>query len=210
MESDHLDWKFGGIKLKTDNSIFELISYSIDEDGSLPRDFELPNDDSNEGIKFAPGAMDGICMYHMGRNSLETEDKKRLGELIKLAGKEDTKVAEKGFADYCKEHRAITIIDELQECIINEKENLDGLGAHSVGELRPEPCPDVHQPADENRFPADQRRGRHPGRRRQRPGDRFVESRHAAADGLDHENHHDWPRLRDTRPGLPLFYAHRL
>ena len=86
--------------------------------------FELQNDNDREEIRFAPGAMDGICLYHMGFDPLEEADNKRLEELIMLAGKGDTAGAEHGFAEFCKKHRAITIIDELQECIIDNKENL--------------------------------------------------------------------------------------
>ena len=107
-----------------EKSIFDLISENIGENGSLSRDFELQNDDK-EGAKFAAGAMDGICMYHMVGTSLDDKDKKKLEELIKLAGEGDTKGAEKGFADFCKDHRAITILDELQRCIFNNEETLD-------------------------------------------------------------------------------------
>ncbi len=112
------------VKTNEEKSIFDLISESLDENGYLSRDFELPNDDEGE-VKFAAGAMDGICMYHMAGSPLDDKAKKKLEELIKLAGKGDTTGAEKGFADFCKEHRAITIIDELQGCIISNKETLD-------------------------------------------------------------------------------------
>ena len=43
-------------------SIVELITNSIDENGFLPENFELPSEGDSEGVKFAAGAMDGICM----------------------------------------------------------------------------------------------------------------------------------------------------
>ena len=92
-----------------EKSIFDLISESIDEKGSLPRDFEFPDDYGKEGTKFASGAMDGICMYHMPGQPLKNIEKKRLKGLIELAGKGFTNGLEKSFADFCKEHRAITI-----------------------------------------------------------------------------------------------------
>ena len=106
-------------------SIVELITKSIEENGMLPENFELPGEDDTEGVKFAAGAMDGICMYHMGHNPLSDADKKRLEELILLAGKSEFAEAEKGFVQFCKDHRAITIIDELQECVIDNKDKLD-------------------------------------------------------------------------------------
>ncbi|MCR5011174.1 MAG: hypothetical protein K6A72_02425 [Lachnospiraceae bacterium] len=41
-----------------------------------------------------------------------------------LAGKGAFDEAETGFARFCKDHRTITIIDELQECILDNKERL--------------------------------------------------------------------------------------
>lgn len=55
-------------------SIVELITNSIDENGFLPENFELPSEGDSEGVKFAAGAMDGICMYHMGHNPLEDDE----------------------------------------------------------------------------------------------------------------------------------------
>ena len=106
-------------------SIVELITNSIDENGFLPENFELPSEGDSEGVKFAAGAMDGICMYHMGHNPLEDDEEKKLEELIMLAGKSEFEKSEQGFAEFCKEHRAITIIDELQNCIIDNKEKLN-------------------------------------------------------------------------------------
>ena len=60
----------------------------------MQENFELPNTDDKEGYKFAPGAMDGICMYHMGDKTLVDEDKKKLKELIILAGNGYTSKAE--------------------------------------------------------------------------------------------------------------------
>jgi hypothetical protein len=113
------------MKKDTYMSIFELITNNIDENGFLIENFELSNAEDPEKVKFAAGAMDGICIYHMAHSPLSDEDEKKLEELIMLAGKNDFAEAEKGFALLCKEHRAITIIDELQECIIDNKDKLN-------------------------------------------------------------------------------------
>ena len=48
-------------------SIYELIKSSIQSDGSLPKDFSLPQEET-DGISWADGAMDGIFLYHTARN----------------------------------------------------------------------------------------------------------------------------------------------
>lgn len=106
-------------KSPKDMSIVEYITGSINKNGILQENFELPNTDDKEGYKFAPGAMDGICMYHMGDKTLVDEDKKKLKELIILAGNGYTSKAEEGFALFCKENRVITFIDELQKSIFD-------------------------------------------------------------------------------------------
>ena len=42
-------------------------------EGELPRDFSLPQKTEKGKIQFADGAMDGIAMYHMGAETLDSE-----------------------------------------------------------------------------------------------------------------------------------------
>ena len=53
-------------------SIYELISDNI-INGKLDENFVLP-DDSEGPVKFAAGAMDGMCVYHMRPYEMTTED----------------------------------------------------------------------------------------------------------------------------------------
>ena len=50
-------------------SIYESICENI-EDGLLAEDFVLPPEDK-ESILWAPGAMDGVYIYHMGHPDTE-------------------------------------------------------------------------------------------------------------------------------------------
>ena len=50
-------------------SIYELIKSSIQSDGSLPKDFSLPQEET-DGISWADGAMDGVFLYHTARNHI--------------------------------------------------------------------------------------------------------------------------------------------
>ena len=53
-------------------SIYELIKSSIQSDGSLPKDFSLPQEET-DGISWADGAMDGVFLYHTARNEDSVE-----------------------------------------------------------------------------------------------------------------------------------------
>ena len=55
-------------------SIYEVIKASL-VDGRLPEDFSLPKDeDSDQNLPFADGAMDGIYIYHMPHTPMTDED----------------------------------------------------------------------------------------------------------------------------------------
>ena len=60
-----------------DLSIFELIKTSIQTNGELPKDFKLPPKDPN-GVPWADGAMDGVCIYHLVENEEDIEPLKNI------------------------------------------------------------------------------------------------------------------------------------
>lgn len=47
-----------------ENSVYDIIKSAVGENGLLPADFSLPQYDSDSKLRFAPGAMDGIMMFH--------------------------------------------------------------------------------------------------------------------------------------------------
>ena len=52
-------------------SIYKQI-YDAIENESLPEGFELPEEDTSSSLKWAPGAMDGVYMYHMAPREVMT------------------------------------------------------------------------------------------------------------------------------------------
>ena len=65
-------------KLENKNlSIYELIKSSIQSDGSLPENFSLPQEETDE-ISWADGAMDGVFLYHTARNEDSIEPLKNI------------------------------------------------------------------------------------------------------------------------------------
>ena len=58
-------------------SIYELIKSSIQSDGSLPENFSLPQEETDE-ISWADGAIDGVFLYHTARNEDSIEPLKNI------------------------------------------------------------------------------------------------------------------------------------
>ena len=58
-------------------SIFELIEISIQPNGAFPEDFKLPPKDPN-GVPWADGALDGVCIYHLVENEEDIEPLKNI------------------------------------------------------------------------------------------------------------------------------------
>lgn len=113
-----------------EKSIFELISENITE-GVLKEGFSLP-EESDYAIQFAPGALDGIYIYHMPHNYLNDEDFTQMAEAVNSAAEGNAQKAEQLFSEFTKEHRAISVIDELQGYIIDHRTELSAASLHSA------------------------------------------------------------------------------
>ena len=128
-----------------EQSLSEYIANSRTNEGVLPEGFKLPESTKENGIPFADGAMDGITIYHMGHTPLNEKEKKELGKLLDLAGKGAEQEAEKGFLDFCEQHRALTIIDDLQRYIVEHKDSLNpgnmyGFAVHLLMDSQDKEC----------------------------------------------------------------------
>lgn len=108
-----------------EQSLSKYIAENMTEEGVLPEGFMLPEKTKEGELPFADGALDGITIYHMGHTPLTEDEKKELGGLIDLAGKGEDKKAEEGFLTFCEEHRALTIIDDMQRYIADHTDALD-------------------------------------------------------------------------------------
>lgn len=105
-------------------SLYEYISKSINGDGCLPEGFSLPKPENEQKIIFADGAMDGIQIYHSAFTALEDDDRAAMLDLLRLANNGDIDKAEEGFSKLCEKFSAIVIIDDLQNTIMENKEEL--------------------------------------------------------------------------------------
>lgn len=106
-------------------SLYEFIRTAaapLRETGVLP-EFSLPPD-PNAALPFADGAQDGITMYHTGGDDISDETKSLMAKAVQTAAKGEYKAAEQLFIELGKSARAISLIDELQEYIIANRETL--------------------------------------------------------------------------------------
>lgn len=95
---------------------------SLKETDELP-EFSLPHD-MGSAIPFADGAMDGIALYHMGRPEVTDEVRALMKEAVQTAADGDFEEAERLFAELGRSASALTLIDELQDYIIGNRETI--------------------------------------------------------------------------------------
>ncbi|MBQ2597109.1 MAG: hypothetical protein II581_04295 [Oscillospiraceae bacterium] len=106
-----------------EKSIYERISESL-VDGVLPDGFSLPDEADSAPVKFAPGAFDGICIYHMGLDELDDEGRAELGRALASASTGDRAETDALFFEWTKKHRALSMVDEIQNYVRDHKDEL--------------------------------------------------------------------------------------
>ena len=110
--------------------IFEIIAdrlrkteFKDDDIITLGKDFSLPNDE--EDLKYIDGAKDGICAYHMGAAEITKKDIEEINKVITLANKGDYDQADSVLEKLCERIRVVNFIDELQDCILDRKDEIE-------------------------------------------------------------------------------------
>ena len=109
------------------DSIYSFISNAVGPDGLLPADFDLPKKKEDDKPLFADGALDGIQIYHMGFKVIEEPALAELLEILRTANSGEYDKAEKDLSGFFKEFRAIEIIDEAQNQIIDHKKEINAI-----------------------------------------------------------------------------------
>ena len=113
-----------------EKSIYQQIIDYI-SDGVLDNSFSLPDEAAGQSqVRFVPGAFDGICMYHMGHRDLDTDGAKQMAVALKTAANGDFPETDNLFAEWTKEHRAISYIDDIQKYVIDHAKRLDPGNVH--------------------------------------------------------------------------------
>ncbi len=112
------------VKSEEKTSMYDYIAAAV-VDGRLPEDFALPRyalDDSQ--IAWMDGAMDGVNVYHMGFSEISAENSALMAEAVQAASGKEFEKADQLFGRLGQAVRAINIIDELQEYVMEHKEEL--------------------------------------------------------------------------------------
>ena len=110
--------------------IFEIIAdrlrqteFKDDDIITLGKDFSLPSDE--KGLRYVDGAKDGICVYHMGAAEITQKDIEEINTVITLANTGDYDQADSVLEKLCERIRVVNFIDELQDCILARKDEIE-------------------------------------------------------------------------------------
>ncbi|MBR2524761.1 MAG: hypothetical protein IKE53_10055 [Clostridiales bacterium] len=104
--------------------LLEYISEALTADNTLPEDFKLPKNSTDNEIRFADGALDGITIYHSAFPVIEDQEKEEILNVLRTAEKEDYGNAAEGFSKILRSHRAIVLIDDIQSEILAHTDEL--------------------------------------------------------------------------------------
>ena len=107
---------------KTEKPILQYIREHI-ENGELPENFSLPQDNHSE-MNFAPGARDGIYIFHVPKNEVEEDDKKRIEEALCAASDGQYEKAESIFKELSEKTPAVFLMSDTQQYIADHIDKL--------------------------------------------------------------------------------------
>lgn len=111
--------------MTTKQPIYEHIMSSA-VDGKLPDGFSLADyDESGHPIRMADGAMDGIVVYHMGRPTLPDGIVQTIARALETACAGDYEAASTSLSALLSEHRAIVLIDQIQQAVLEIAPRVD-------------------------------------------------------------------------------------
>lgn len=101
--------------------IYQQIHKAVNN-GILPEGFLLKQQEKD---MWAPGAQDGVYIYHTNPAGLSEQQKDKLAEVIDSLSEENCEKTEKLFSQLLKTVRAIEVVDELQRGITRNSEKMD-------------------------------------------------------------------------------------
>ena len=108
-----------------DDSIYTQIRQGLTEEGTIPEDFSLKTETAEGSIPWAPGAQDGVTIYHTRYPGLNDEEYAKMEKALKSASAGDSAAADRLFGELTENVRAVSIVDELQGYVFENKDDLD-------------------------------------------------------------------------------------
>lgn len=113
-------------RLTPSPSIYEFLAARADELGRLPDDVILPDEpDRDGGIRWAPGALDGVLGHHAGRDDANVRARELAG-LVAEAAEHPSVERLRALLDGCGDD-AIAIVDPMIERLVERQPPRDGI-----------------------------------------------------------------------------------
>lgn len=113
--------------------IYETIQKHL-QDGELPQDFIIEGaDDRQSDIRFAPGALDGMLLYHMTPYTADEETKQQILRALRLVSEEDNAKNISQILGIFEQLQSKTAIVRLHDTIVRVM--LDNIQSLSVENL---------------------------------------------------------------------------
>ena len=107
-----------------EQSVYKTI-YNAIEGESLPEGFELPEENPSGNIRWAPGAMDGVWLFHMAHEELSGDVIAALEDAVDECETGDYPKADELFYAWTNDHRAVSAADALQRYIVENRDTFD-------------------------------------------------------------------------------------
>ena len=104
-------------------SIYEYICAHV-KDGALPENFELPQEKKND-MTFAPGARDGIYIFHIPPAKITEDDQASVKDMIDNASAGNYEKAERIGIRLGETTHALPLMSEMQQYVADHIDDLD-------------------------------------------------------------------------------------
>ena len=108
---------------KKEQSIYEYICDHI-VDGVLPEDLEMPQDQEGD-MHFAPGAADGIYIFHVPQSGADEEEKAQIESFLRDASDGRFDKAEETAAALGKKRHALPLMSDMQQFVADHIDELN-------------------------------------------------------------------------------------
>ena len=106
-------------------SIYEQLKDNL-KDGIIDPSFSL-NEDDGSSIKWAPGAKDGVYIYHSQPQDFYEEDIQKIAQALECACGDDLEKSDEIFHEITQNMSAIAMIDVFEQYVIDHQKDLDPL-----------------------------------------------------------------------------------
>lgn len=116
-----------------ERSIYEIIKENI-VGGELPESFSLPSDTSENEVRFADGAIDGIAVYHMGQAEVSEGSMEKLDKLMHSVSDGNFELGFECLSDFSKENTALNAIDKFEGFIYDNTDWISPENLHKFAE----------------------------------------------------------------------------